>query len=327
MRIDESYPFVHDEDIVPDFYYDVSAPGPVPPCPQPPPPLPEKPIRRSFREEIKPVERPPELFPIPPQTPPKHTQIQPRCFTCQHFKMCAFKKDYLKTITLIQRDLGSPQRDYELSNKYIVIPDFIGFPLMDQDKYFPKEITFENSDQVGKLWLARFNGINYVNVVYKSCKYYILIQLKYNKEEEIYELKSCQEAFYKVDYELSYESLEEIQKGLFEWREIIINARMPLPPPRQDIVNTTHFSANLNCDMYDWNKEDFDTAIKNLMKKYPNGIPIEEGGKTRYHIATFHSEMGQIPFSPLYLDEKEKKETPYFPPPPPKPKRLKRRDD
>jgi len=45
--------------------------------------------------------------------------------------MCSFKKDYLKTLTLIQNDLGSPQADYELSNRYITIPGFIGLPIIN----------------------------------------------------------------------------------------------------------------------------------------------------------------------------------------------------
>lgn len=297
---------------VPDFYYDFQAPGPLPPC-SPPPPPPPKPERRvvAVGEGPHPVERPKQLFPIPPQLPPPtHTQIQPRCFTCKHFEMCQFKKDYLKTITLVQKDLGCPSFDYEWTNNYITIPKFIGFPLMNQDEYFPKEIEFNNSDNKGKLWLAKFNGINYVNVVYKVKKYYILIQLKYSKETELYELKSCEEAFYHLEYELSEKSLEEIQLGLVEWREVIINAVAPPPPSPRDIINTTHFSANLNCDLYEWNKKSFEDSVNELMQKYPNGIPIEDDGKHFYHIATYHVACGPVPYSPLYFPKEEKKKCP-----------------
>lgn len=314
---------------VPDYVYDLQAPGPLPPCPPPPPP-PKEPERRvaAVGEGPHPTKRPPMLAPIPPKLPPKHTQIQPRCFTCKHFEMCSFKKDYLKTITLMQNDLGAPQFDYEWTTKYIVIPDFVGFPLMNQDDFFPKEIKFENDDHVGKLWLARFNGINYVNVVYKDRKYYILIKLVYNKETELYELKSCCEAFYKVEYELSNKSLEEIQLGLVDWREQIINAVMPPPPPKPDIINTTHFSANLNCDMYEWNKDSFEDAIEKLCKKYPYGVPIDEDGRALYHIATFHIAGGEVPYAPLYYGKKKDNIQPYIPPQPIKPpKPPKRRDD
>lgn len=300
-----------------DTFYDLQEPGPIPSCPPPsPPPQPERKVI-AVGEGPHPVKRPPQLFLIPPQLPPKHTQIQPRCLTCTHFEMCSYKKDYLKTLTLIQNDLGSPQADYELTNRYITIPGFVGFPLINQDDYFPKEIIFNNSDNKGKLWLAKFNGINYVNAVYKDKKYYILIQLKYDKDSDLYQLKSCQEAFYKVDYELNENSLVDIQLGLVEWREKIINAIMP-PPPKPDVINTTHFSANLNCDMYNWNKKSFEDAVKDFLTKYPNGIPLEDGGRTLYHIATYHIAGGEVPYAPLYFPQEEKKK-PKFP--------KKRRDD
>ena len=301
-----------------DTFYDLQEPGPIPSCPPPsPPPQPERKVI-AVGEGPHPVKRPTQLFPIPPQLPPKHTQIQPRCLTCTHFEMCSFKKDYLKTLTLIQNDLGSPQADYELSNRYITIPGFIGLPIINQDDYFPKEVIFNNSDNKGKLWLAKFNGINYINVVYKDRKYYILLKLEYDKENEIYKLKSCQEAFYKVDYELNDDSLVDIQLGLIEWREKIIDAQLPPPPPIPDIINTTHFSANLNCDMYNWNKKSFEDAVKDFLTKYPNGIPLEDGGRTLYHIATYHIAGGEVPYAPLFFPQEEKKK-PKLP--------KKRRDD
>jgi hypothetical protein len=60
------------------------------------------------------------------------------------------------------------------------------------------------------LFLAKFNGINYVNVVYLEHNHYILIQLNYDKDSDLYELKSCKEAFYGVEYDLNKDSLEEM---------------------------------------------------------------------------------------------------------------------
>lgn len=301
------------------------------PLPSPPPPLPEK-IKVGYDDnQQKPVHRPPYLAPLPPLLPPKHTQIQPRCFTCKHFEMCKYKQDYLKTITLMQHDLGSPQKDMELVDKYIVIPGFVGFPIRHEEEFFPKEVTFDNSDDNGKLFMAKFNGINYVNVVYLSHKYYILIKLVYDKETEIYELKSCEEAFYKTEYVLNSKDLETIQLNLVDWREQAINAVAPPPPPsrKPDVINTTHFSASLNCDLYEWNKETFEEAIKRLQKEYPYGIPISEGDRTLYHIATYHIEPDQIPYAPLFTPEKccKKQPMPYFPPKHDCPKPPKRRDD
>lgn len=306
--------------------YDGPVPfNPVPPLPQPKP----EPERKVGYGAEGPTKRPPLLAPIPPRIPPKHTQVQPRCFTCEHFEMCAFKQDYLKTVTLIQNCLGAPSYDYEWTTKYITIPDFIGLPIINEDKFFPKEVVFDNSDNKGKLFLSKFNGINYVNVVYKDTKYYILIQLKYNTETKLYEVKSCQEAFYKVKYELNKDSLEEIQLGLMEWREIIINSPAVPPPPKKDIINTTHFSAVLDCDMYSWNRDSFDDAIKKLIKKYPNGIPIGPDGRALYHIATYHVAEWEVPYAPLYYNEVDKKKlVNYIPPQPAKQsKPPKRRGD
>lgn len=292
--------------------------GPAPnPCPAPSPAKKEESQKCGYEGEGPSiVSRPPLLAPIPPQLPPKHTQIQPRCFTCKHFEMCGFKRDYLKTVTLVQHSLGSPQEDYEWTTRYITIPEFVGFPMINEEKHLPKEVTFDNSDHTGKLFLAKFNGINYVNIVYKDAKYYILIQLVYDNKTELYELKSCKEAFYKVDYELNKKSLEEIQLGLVDWRVLTINAKAPAPPPRKDVINTTHFSASLECDMYDWNKDSFDEAVTKLMKQYPQGIPIADGDRMFYHIATYHVANGEVPYAPLFHGDHYHKPIHYVPPQP-----------
>lgn len=260
---------------------------------------------------------PPVLDKMPPQPPPAHTQIQPRCFTCKHFEMCKYKQDYLKTITLMQNDLGAPARSLELVKHYITIPHFVGFPFFNQDDYFPAEVEFDNSDDKGRLFLARFNGINYVNVIYISRCYYILLELVYNSESELYELHSCKEAFYGVEYQLNKKSLEKIQLSLVDWREMIINTRTPIKPfwHCKDVINTTHFSASLNCDMYEWNKIPFEEAIEKMCRKYPYGIPLDECGRAMYHIATYHIENGEVPYSPLFYGKKPSCGlTPYIPP-------------
>lgn len=315
-------------------------------------PVSVEPVVNCF-DETYPVPRPPILAPYHEPAPPPHTQIQPRCFTCKHFEMCKFKKDYLKMITLMQNKLGAPQQDFELTNKYITIPKFVGFPFADWDKYLPKEVEFDNSDNKGKFFSAKFNGINFVNIVYKDCKYYILLEFVYEGEKKeveekilsadpepseedeyvySYKLKSCKEAFYQVPYELNKESEKVIQENLLKWREVIINARMPAPvppPPRPDIIDTTHFSAQLNCDMYEWNRDSFEDAVEKMNRKYPNGIPIDDDGRALYHIKTYHIENAEVPYAPLYMEKPPKKPHYYFPPKKdcPCPKPPKRRDD
>ena len=311
--------------------------GIIPPnyCPTPPPPPTDfTPAISEFEwpgDKTIPTGRTPVPFPIDPPVPPKHTQIAPRCFTCKHFEMCKYKKDYLKTATLIQNDLGDPGFAFELTDKYVTIPGFDGFPLMHEEKYFPHEVIFDNSDHPGILFAAKFNGINFVNVVYKDTKYFILIQLQYDRDSSLYELSSCQEAFYKIPYELNKDSLETIQLNLIEWREVIVNARVPvdfIQPPHKDVINTTHFSAALECDLYEWNKKSFKDSIDELNKNYPKGIPIDENGHQLYHIATFHVVNGEVPYSPLYRPEVVSPNK-YFPPKNsnPIPKPPKRRGD
>lgn len=301
----------------------------------PPPPdnsIPTNPWQDCPGEGIHPVDNPPMLVPCDPPAPPAHTQVKPRCFTCQHFDVCKFKRDYLKTVTLIQNDLGDPAFSYKITENYVTIPGFDGFPLMNESEYFPAEVIFDNSDDEGKLFGAKFNGINFVNVVYKSKRYFILIELVYNDDSDLYELKSCKEAFYKVVYELNNESLEEIQLNLIQWREKIVKAKAPvdwMKPKFKDIINTTHFQASLECDMYEWNRVDFEESIRRLKKKYPYGIPIDENGRQMYHIATYHVVDGIVPFSPYYKGEPlPPSKKPFFPPPPPTPKKPpKRRED
>lgn len=327
---------------LPEWYYPDFHSGPVDKPKSCPPPKPDPP---TFDPVVGPVPNPPGsqekvepkyvelcrqkpiLMPLPPQLPPKHTQVQPRCFTCKHFEMCGFKRDYLKTVTLIQNKLGAPAKDYEATTNYILIPNFVGFPLENEDKYLPKKVVFDNSEFEGHLFLAKFNGINYVNIVYLELNHYILLQLKYNKETELYDLQSCEDAFYEVKYELNQKSLEEIQLGLVDWREMIVNAKMPPPPPRPDVINTTHFSAMLNCDMYEWNKETFEQAINRLKREYPWGIPMDPDRHGVYHIATFHIEGKEVPYSPCFDEVTLAKGPKFVPPPKPIGKPPKRRGD
>lgn len=74
MRDDIEFSYPNYE--VPDFFYDLQSPGPVPPSPPvpPPPPKPERKVA-AVGEGPHPVKRPEQLFPIPPSIPPKHTQI------------------------------------------------------------------------------------------------------------------------------------------------------------------------------------------------------------------------------------------------------------
>lgn len=128
-----------------------------------------------------------------------------------------------------------------------------------------------------------------------------------------------EEAFYHVEYILNKDSLEEIQLGLIDWREWIVDQEAPVFPPKRDVINTTHFSAMLNCDMYEWNRKSYEEAVKYYLIRYPYGIPIDEHDKMLYHITTLHVEKGEVPYAPLFFEKDVKSSAPYIPP---KPKRI-----
>lgn len=111
------------------------------------------PVPRKFGYAAEDDIKTPFISPIGAHVPPKHTQLTPRCFTCSHFQMCSYKRDYLKTITLVQKALGAPQEDFELrTDVYMPLPSFDGSVIEEGNKYFPETISFENEDEVGKFF-------------------------------------------------------------------------------------------------------------------------------------------------------------------------------
>lgn len=61
-----------------------------------------------------------------------------------------------------------------------------------------------------------------------------------------------------------------------------------------DVINTTYFSANLNCDFYEYEKGlTEEEGIRRMIAHYPKGIPCKDG--SYYHLATFHIEPYKVP--------------------------------
>ena len=85
------------------------------------------------------------LTPINIEPPPCHTQIHPRCFTCNRFETCNIRDDYLKTATLIQQVLGDPQQD-ELLVDYedYAPPELYGHKFRREDLIFPQTLILSN---------------------------------------------------------------------------------------------------------------------------------------------------------------------------------------
>lgn len=78
--------------------------------------------------------------PINIPEPPKHTQVQIRCLNCSHFPTCNIRSDYMKTAMLIQRILGDPQQDYELSEED---GGFYGIPFPEPTTYFQRLLSLK----------------------------------------------------------------------------------------------------------------------------------------------------------------------------------------
>jgi hypothetical protein len=84
-----------------------------------------------------------------------------------------------------------------------------------------------------------------------------------------------------------------LQSELLVWREDI--EKKENQNKELDIINTTHFSAQLNCNFYEQEKGLTEKErIQRLVKQYPCGIPMRDG--RYYHLATYHIEPNKVPY-------------------------------
>ena len=85
-------------------------------------------------------------------------------------------------------------------------------------------------------------------------------------------------------------NINVIKENLLLWREMILEKEKQ----EIDIINTTYFSAQLNCDFYEWEKGLTESeGIRRIIAEYPDGIRLKDG--SYYHLATYHIEPGKIP--------------------------------
>jgi len=84
----------------------------------------------------------------------------------------------------------------------------------------------------------------------------------------------------------------ELAVGLEGWRTEMEEAEKESED--LDVINTTYFSAKLECDFYEWEKGLTEAeGIKRIIAAFPNGVPCKDG--TYYHLATFHIEPHKVP--------------------------------
>lgn len=107
--------------------------------------------------------------------------------------------------------------------------------------------------------------------------------------EGYFEISEGKDLYYKnIKSTISSKNKDEINKALLEIREILLKQQ---PATK---INTTAFSANLNCHFYEWEKGlTEEQGIERLMLKYPKGIPLND--KEYYHLETIHLEPGHVP--------------------------------
>lgn len=264
------------------------------------------------------------LTPIEIEEPPRHTIVHPRCFTCKKFPVCNIRLDYLKTAYLIEQVLGNPQDDRELGyydSSWGRVPGYVGYNFTNPEDYFPEHITTEHNE--GTFKEAKYRNEDIVQFIYDIEGYFVLFSAVYDKTEEIFTFSEGREIYYGLRYVLSEDSIIELATGLEAWR--LEKLAKEEETKDMDVINTTYFSAQLNCDFYEYEKGLTEKeGLKRMIALFPNGIPCGDG--TYYHLATYHVEPGKVPcyhpnsgkvaFAPLpypvFIPPKRK-----CPPPPP----------
>lgn len=233
------------------------------------------------------------LTPIEIKEPPRHTQIHPRCYTCKKFPVCNLREDYLKTALLMQRILGDPQDDRELgyyNSSWGRVPGYKGYNFENPGEYFPETITTEKN--TGTFKEAKYRNKDIVQFIYDIEGYFVLFNAVYDQDDGVFDFSEGREIYYGLKYTLSDDSMVELAVGLESWRlEMIAHEE---DSKDLEVINTTYFSAKLECDFYEWEKGlTEEEGIKRMIAFFPNGIPCKDG--TYYHLATFHIEPHKVP--------------------------------
>lgn len=235
------------------------------------------------------------LTPIEVERPPRHTQIHPRCYTCTKFPVCNLREDYLKTALLIQKILGDPQEDYALTYFYASwgrVPGYYGFDFDNENNTFPETVGI-GEDKTGTYMEAKFRDENFVQFFYNVDGYYVLFEATYDETDTEFKISEGREVYYGLKFTLSENSALDIAVNLESWRTEQIQPD-PEPAPEEDVINTTYFSAELNCDFYEHEKGLSEAdGIRRIIAQFPDGVPMKDG--TYYHLATFHIEPHKVP--------------------------------
>ena len=223
-----------------------------------------------------------------PQLPPDKSLFI-RCFVCKKREVCSIKKDYLKTAQLIENIVGKPKEDDELIYCYPYLPNFNGMLINNPEEYLPEQITSVKGTSAD-LYKLKYETTNKYNFVYYAEPYYIIFSVEYNEETKKFDISKGVEPYYGATFEIDSKYNEDFQLGLSTLKEDLEKKQ----EEEKDIINTTAFSAELNCQFYEWEKGlSYCDGLMRIAKQYPDGIKLDDD--TYYYLATYHIEPKKIP--------------------------------
>ena len=184
---------------------------------------------------------------------------------------------------------------------------FCGYPFEKEDLetiFSQKEIMLKFYTRVGEretqftFYDAKWRSPNIVQVLLKLDNYFNLANFIYDGKEKKYKLKDLHELYFGAYSPIVKEQewVNSISESLVKWREKQIE-REKKKPCHYDIINTTHFHANLECEYYEpfklnCNKDDHRIG-PNPCEPHPN--PYCKQHNPYVHIATYHIEPGYVP--------------------------------
>lgn len=169
------------------------------------------------------------------------------------------------------------------------LPHFDGTLVENPESYLPQTIRSENETE-GLLYKIKYVDSNTFNFVYFVDPYYVIFSAKYNEETKLFDVSNGVEPYYGAIFKIKKDYNDDIQLGLATLKEDLEEKE----PEEKDVINTTAFSAELNCQFYEWERGlSYEEGIMRMVSNYPDGIPL--GDDTYYYLATFHIEPKKVP--------------------------------
>lgn len=172
--------------------------------------------------------------------------------------------------------------------------DFKGFNFDNATEYLPKEITTSENEK-GTFMNGKYRGFGeVVQFLYNINDYYVLFQAIWSEEKKTYKLSSGKEIYYGIPYLLTAESIGTIIAGLESFRNKLLQEAENTED--MDVINTTHFSAILNCDAYERDKTLTEQEGMNRMFINAGIEPPCRCGDWYYLMGTYHIEPNKVPY-------------------------------